>query len=65
LNVKPATKSPLIPRRHAHLAEYILLLTPGKGDLMDVTMNVLWLSGTSTCICRSLPFLFSNPALPS
>ena len=49
----------------AHLAGNTLLWTPGNGNLRDVTVNMLWLLGTSTCILRSLPFFFSKPAQPA
>jgi hypothetical protein len=65
LNVNPATKLSFFSRRQAHLEEKILLSTPGKGIFVDVTMNVVWLSGTSTCIFRSLPFFLSNLAILS
>jgi hypothetical protein len=65
LNVNPATKVPFFSRRQAHLAGNTLLSTLGKGDLAEMTMNLVWLSGTFTCIFRSLPLFFSNLALPA
>jgi hypothetical protein len=65
LDVNPATKTPFSSRRQDHFAANTLLSTPGNGDFWDQTMNLLWLSGTSTCIFRSLPVFFSKLMLPS
>jgi hypothetical protein len=65
LDVNPATNVPFFSRRQIHLAGNTLSSIPGKGTFRDVTMNLLWVPGTSTCIFRSLPVSFSNLALPS
>jgi hypothetical protein len=65
LEVNAATKVPFISRRHPHFVTNTRLSIPGKGILMEFTMNMLWLFGSSICIFGSLPFFFSKAMLPA